>query len=323
MPGNASSGAIVRQTDAPHGPTTLMLVDLPPIGEQLATAPVIMAAASGGEGWRGAALFVMSATGEATPVGRTAPRAVMGQVDEVLSGGNPLLIDEANALHVTLLAEDMELGGADEAALAQGRNLCLVGPELIQFARAVQTGPASFRLEGLRRGLGGTEWAMGEHGADESFLLIDAEQLEQIAAGQGGAGEVGSVLTVAAIGVGDAEPAEAALEVTGEAMRPPAPVHLRAEPDGAGGQIISWIRRSRNGWRWVSGADVPLGEESERYELRVFNGETLLRRVETTIAQWTYDSAAMAADGSGERTVEVRQIGSLASSRPARMTVTA
>lgn len=321
MPGGASSGAIVRQADAPHGPTTLMLVDLPPVGDQPATAPVIMAAASGGEGWRGAALFAMSATGEAIPIGRTAPRAVMGRVDEVLPAAGTLLIDEANALHVTLLAEDMELSGADEAALTQGRNLCLVGRELVQFARVVQTGPASFRLEGLRRGLGGTEWAVGEHLADEPFLLIEAEHLEDVAAGQGGTGEVGSVLTIAAIGVGDGEPVEAVVEVTGEAIRPPAPVHLRTEPDGADGQIISWTRRSRNGWRWVSGADVPLGEESERYELRVLDGETLLRRVETTIAQWTYDAAAISADGSGERIIEIRQIGSFASSRPVRVTM--
>ncbi|MFC4596449.1 MULTISPECIES: phage tail protein [Sphingobium] len=155
LPTGASSGAIVRQADAPHGATSLMLVDLPPLREAAAVAPLIVAAASGGEGWRSAALFAMSDTGEATPAGLTAPRAVMGQADEALGDGSCTLVDTTNTLHVTLLAADMELGDADEAALAQGRNLCLLGRELLQFSRAVQTGPASFRLEGCGAGCAG------------------------------------------------------------------------------------------------------------------------------------------------------------------------
>ncbi|HEX7743162.1 MAG TPA: phage tail protein, partial [Sphingobium sp.] len=260
LPGGASSGAILRQEDAPHGPTTLMLVDLPPVRDTPATAPVIMAAASGGAGWRGAALFAMSETGEATPVGRTAPKAAMGQVDGILPAASPLLIDEVNSVHVTLLAEDMELGDADAAAIGQGRNLCMVGRELIQFSRAVQTSAASFRLEGLRRGLGGTEWAMADHVADEPFLLVEEDRLAEPFAGR--AGEIGGELRLAAIGVGDSDPAEATVLVSGEAVTPLTPVHARASPDGAGGWTLSWTRRSRNGWRWASGADVPLGEES-------------------------------------------------------------
>jgi hypothetical protein len=318
LPSGASSGAIVRQADAPHGPTSLMLVDLPPLREAAAVAPLIVAAASGGEGWRSAALFAMSDTGDASPVGLTAPRAVMGQADEALGAGSCTLIDAVNMLHVTLLAADMELGDADEAALAQGRNLCLVGRELLQFSRAVQTGPASFRLEGLRRGLCGTEWAVAEHEAGERFLLIEEERLVEPFAGQV-SGEIGGTLRLAAVGIGDAEPVEATLTVSGEAVTPIAPVHMRAAPDGAGGWNLNWVRRSRSGWRWVSGADVPLGEESERYELRVLNGGSLLRRVETASPAWTYDAAAIAEDGGDLVTIEVRQIGSFALGRPGRI----
>ena len=89
--------------------------------------------------------------------------------------------------------------------------------------------------------------------------------------------------------------------------------------DGAGGWNLNWVRRSRSGWRWVSGADVPLGEESERYELRVLNGGSLLRRVETASPAWTYDAAAIAEDGGDLVTIEVRQIGSFALGRPGRI----
>lgn len=318
LPAGASSGSIVRQVDAPPGPTSLMLVDLPPLRETPATAPLIVAAASGGEGWRSAALFAMSDTGEADPVGRTAPRAVMGQADEALEQGSCTLIDAVHSLRVTLLSADMELADADEAALAQGRNLCMVGQELLQFSRAVQTGPASFRLEDLRRGLFGTEWAMAGHAAGEPFLLVEEERLAEPFVGAAH-GEIGTMLRLAAVGIGDTEPVEAGLTVSGEAVTPVAPVHLRALRGEAGGWHISWARRSRSGWRWISGADVPLGEESERYELRVLADGALMRRVETGSAQWTYDAAAFAADGGGALTIEVRQIGSFALGRPGRV----
>ena len=318
VPGGASSGSIVRQTDAPHGPTTLMLIDLPPIKETPAAAPVVAAAAGGGAGWRGAALFAMSEAGEAIPAGRTAPRAVMGTVEGTLAGGSSTLIDEVNVLHVTLLAYDMELGEADESALSLGRNLCLVGQELIQFSHAVQTGPAAYRLKGLRRGLCGTEWAMSAHGADEPFLLIEEDRLAEPYAAQDG-GETGRLLRLAAVGVGDVEPVEATLNLSGEAVTPFAPVHLKAVPDGSGGWAISWTRRSRSSRRWVSGADVPLGEETERYEVRLLHDETLVRRAETAAPVWTYEAAMIAEDGGGPAILEVRQIGSFALGRPGRL----
>ncbi len=318
LPPGASSGTVVRQEDAPHGPTTLMLADLPLIRDGLATSPVIVAAASGGAGWRGAALFAMNPTGEATPVGRTAPAAVMGRVDELLPPGSASMIDERHSLHVTLLAAEWELGDADEAALSLGRNLVLAGRELIQFSRAVQTGPLSFRLDGLRRGLCGTEWAMEAHEADEPFLLVEEDRLVEPFVTLSGI-ETGAALRLAAIGVGDAEPSEAVLTVRGEALVPPSPVHAGAATDGGGGWTVTWTRRSRGGWRWLSGSDVPLAEESERYEVKVLDGDTLIRRVETVFPAWTYDAATIAADGGGDVTVEIRQIGSFAMGRPARL----
>ncbi|WP_242122877.1 phage tail protein [Sphingobium sp. Sx8-8] len=321
IPAGASSGAIVREADIPHGATTLMLADLPSMGDMAASAPVIVAAASGVEGWRGAALFSIGTTGEATPAGRTALRAVMGHADAALPSGSVALVDHIHALPVTLLAPDMTLGGADGAALAEGRNLCLVGRELIQFARAVRTDEASFRLEGLRRGLFGTEWAIASHVAGEDFLLLEDDRLAEPLSGQRGGADVGSKVRIAAIGVGDGEAVEAALKVSGEAIMAPAPVHVTVAADGAGGWTMEWTRRSRTGWRWLNGADVPLGEDREAYELRVLEGSEVLRRVVTGQPGWTYDAAMLAADGGGTGglAVEIRQVGSHALGRPARI----
>ncbi|SEI85924.1 Putative phage tail protein [Sphingobium sp. AP50] len=322
LPTGASSGAIVRQVDAPHGATVLMLADLPPLRDGVASAPLLVAAASGGVGWRSAALFVMSESGEASAIGRSAGRAVMGAADAALPVGSRVLVDREQALLVTLLAEDMDLGGADEAALAQGRNLCLLGEELLQFEVAERIGPASWRLSGLRRGLRGSEWAMAAHGAGDRFLLIEEDRLVEPLTALGGSGEVGASLRLAAIGLGDVEPVEAALAIRGEALMPPAPVHLTVRGEG-GGRVIGWVRRSRAGWRWSNGGDVPLGEESERYRVRVLDGERVVRSVETGVPGWTYDAAMIAADGAAgaDWAVEVAQIGTLAMGRAARIAI--
>jgi hypothetical protein len=311
----ADPGASVGQVDAPHGTTVLRLVDLPPLGEGAASAPAVFAAASGGAGWRRAALLAMSADGEATPIGRTALRAVMGVLDGTLGSGSVTLLDEANAMTVTLIADDMELLPASEAMLAQGRNLCLVGAELMQFALAERVGAATFRLSGLRRGLRGTEWAMGQE-AGAPFLLVERDRLSEVAGA-----EMGATVRVGAIGIGDAEPVEAAMLVRGEAATPPAPAHLRTRADG-GGWAFEWVRRSRAGWQWSSGGDVPLAEEVERYRVTVLDGDVPLRTVEVSAPTWTYDAAMIAADGAtGSRHVDVRQIGSLGVGRAARVTI--
>ena len=322
--GGASSGAIVRQVDAPHGVTSLMLADLPRLTEGVADAPLVIAAASGGPGWRSAALFAMSGTGEAIPIGRSAPRAVMGVADHALPPGSVTMVDGRNALDVTLLAADMALLSADEPGLAQGRNLCLVGRELIQFGAAVQNGEARYRLSDLRRGLRGTEWAMDAHVAGEPFLLIEEERLADPLAMLGVAGEIGGTVQLSAIGLGDVEPVVAGVAITGEALMPPAPVHVRAQADGGGWQI-GWTRRSRAGWRWSSGGDVPLGEESERYAVRVLKGDVVVRSAETIAPGWTYDAAMIAVDSGaghdGALSVEVRQVGTFATGRAATVAI--
>ncbi|MET0360723.1 MAG: phage tail protein [Sphingobium sp.] len=323
LPAAAMPGAIVQESDAPHGATSLMLADLPRLTDGVATRPAIVAAASGGTGWRRAALYAIGADEEATPIGRTARRAVMGTLLAPAGAGSITLLDARGSLMVGLLAPDMDLMPASEAMLAQGRNLCLIGSELLQFAQADRLDGTTFRLSGLRRGLRGTDWATA-HEAGEPFLLIDQDRLADPLEAIGAGGEVGSVLRIAAIGIGDLEPVEATLPIVGEALIPPAPVHLTARPTG-GGLDVSWVRRSRAGWAWTSGGDVPLAEEAERYAIAVLDGGVPVRGAETTEAAWTYEAAMIADDiaagHGGALTLAVRQIGSAALGRAAQVAI--
>jgi hypothetical protein len=85
---------------------------------------------------------------------------------------------------------------------------------------------------------------------------------------------------------------------------------------------LSWVRRSRSGWTWLSGVDTPLAEEREVYRLtlRSSAGE---RVVELEEARYTYARDDQLADGlPGILEVAAVQRGTLAGSRPAFISLT-
>jgi hypothetical protein len=131
---------------------------------------------------------------------------------------------------------------------------------------------------------------------------------------------VGGQARVLATGIGDGlGGVEAEIAVTGEALRPPPPVHLRAAWTAAGDLEIGWVRRSRGGWTWMSGADTPLGEEREAYRVTVA-GAFGATAAEVGGPAFIYSAAQQAADGAAAPfTIQVVQLGSHAPSRPARL----
>jgi len=320
----ASSGSPVAQLDALHGPTRLVLAELPPAGDAVPTTPLVVVAASGSEqGWRMAELFVEDGgSGALTSIGGTAPAATMGEVLEPPeSGVNSCLVDTLSRIEVELLRGDMALETVDDAVLLGGANCALIGPEVIQFRRAEQIGAARWRLGGLLRGRQGTEWAMALHEAGEAFLLLDQECLLDVPSEHL---HMGSALLVDAIGIGDTAPVRASVQVTGQALLPLAPVHVRADRESGEWQL-RWIRRSRSGWRWNDAVDAPLAEEREVYQIRMLHAGALVRSAEVSAERWTYDAAMIAADRargfSGAMVAEIRQVGTYGAGRAGQATL--
>ncbi|HEX8481065.1 MAG TPA: phage tail protein [Allosphingosinicella sp.] len=318
-PGEASPGRPVGQGDFLHGPTSLLLLDLPLASEALPGRPRLLVAAAGAEaGWRRAELIAsFDGGGSWASAGPTAPAAVIGTSLGFPAAAGSALMDERSAFEVELLNEAMWLESRGDAALADGANLAVVGDELIQFGVAEPLGNRRFRLSRLLRGRRGTEWASGLHQAGEPFALIEAESLAEVEAPLGSLGGEARLL---AAGLGDPEGVAAIRPVTGEAMRPPAPAHLRSEVLANGDVALSWVRRSRSGWVWLSGSDTPLGEESESYRLTL-SGEGFERSVTLAAPAYLYTAAEQAADGPGPVTAEVAQVGTSAASRPASIPI--
>ncbi len=88
---------------------------------------------------------------------------------------------------------------------------------------------------------------------------------------------------------------------------PWSPVQIAGARNGGGDLTITWVRRTRFGGVWADGVDVPLNEESERYEVDVMNGANVVRTFPTTTPIASYSAAQQVADfGSAQSSVSVR-----------------
>lgn len=304
----ASAGRVLAAADRVAGTTLLAAAELPPLGDEALAAPVLSVIAAGtGAGWRRAALLYSLDDGARwIEAGATAPPAVMGRVAEAPGAASAFLEDRRSAMEVVLAHAGMELRDADDEALDAGANLALVGDELVQFGRAVRIGPARWRLTRLWRGRRGTEAAIGTQAAGDRFALVTAGGVATIALP---ASAIGGTVRLMASGIGDAAPATVAIPVTGASVLPPPPVHVRRD-----GEMLRWTRRSRTGWRWIDGAETPLGEEAESYAVTIAGG-----REERTTAPWLALPAVER--GGGPISVTVRQIGTFGLSAPAQAVI--
>jgi hypothetical protein len=319
----AAAGRPVQQPDAAAGPTTLVLLDLPSLADAPPARAQLLIAAAGGPGWRPAPLSASWDAGASwQPAGVSAGAAVMGIVERAPAAAGAALFDAGGSFEVALLGDDMWLESRSDAALAGGANLAAVGDELLQFGSAEPLGDRRFRLSRLLRGRRGTEWAAGLHAAGEPFVLVEAAAL---AVAEPPLAAVGGEARIQPHGVGDSDEAPPAVRsFAGEGLRPPSPVHLRGERGPDGTLRLSWIRRSRSGWLWMSGSDTPLGEEREAYRVTVTGAAGGGRVVETGEPAFAYAADAQAADGAAfPITVRVAQLGTAAASHEAVLTVSA
>lgn len=305
----ASGGRVLGQADAPAGTTRLVAFETPALDDAVLAAPRLSVAAAGtGAGWRRAALLLsVDAGGSWDEAGDTAGAAVIGTVVMPPPAGSAALIDLRGTVEVELLHAGMVLEPADDQRLDRGANLALVGDELLQFGTAELIAGTRWRLGRLLRGRRGTEWAAGAQGAGDRFVLIEAGRVRDVAlpTGTGHA-------RVLASGVGDPVPAEAAVTLDGASVRPPGVARLRWDAAGEGEASVRWVRRSRAGWRWSDGADVPLGEETERYLVTITRPDGSVTAAEVTVPSATVPRPC---------TVTVRQIGTNGTSRSVTVVV--
>lgn len=103
-------------------------------------------------------------------------------------------------------------------------------------------------------------------------------------------------------------------------------MRMEAEERAGGNLAVQWIRRDRAGFVWTDGADVPMSEAVEAWQIQVMRGELILRTVTSDVQGWTYDAALRQADGTmpGARfEIMIRQMGIFGPGQPGRVIVSA
>jgi len=226
---------------------------------------------------------------------------VPGTIGETLTalGTGPLYRwDNASTLDVKLFSGALQ-SLPDDLVLAGGNPLLVQAPsgdwEVLQYARAVLIGERTYRLSRLLRGQRGSEAAMGA--APGARVVVPTGGIAQSGLPSAQVGlplnwQVGPSNGV----VGSEDFTAYQVTMTGRGARPLSPVHCRAARVGGGAIRLSWIRRTRIGGDGWEQPDVPLGEESEAFEVEIWSGGTLRRTLTTQAQEILYTAADQAAD---------------------------
>lgn len=293
-------------------PVLPMFMDLPLItGAETPHAPYLAVSA---DPWPGNVAVYAAVQDEDYGLRQVIPdQAVIGFTETPLRYASTGVWDEGAPLRVNLIDGLLESRTRD--ALLNGANLAAIGDgspgnwEVFQFASAALIETGIYDLSGRLRGQLGTDALVPEiWPAGSVFVLLDdrVSQVNLLRTER----QVSRHYRIGPASRGYDDPAYVHQVETfaGNGLRPYAPVHLSVRR-ASGGDSASWIRRTRiDGDDW-NGLDVPLGEESETYLVRVRAAGTVLREEVTTLPAWTYTAAMKAADGlSGAYTLEVAQV---------------
>ena len=225
--------------------------------------------------------------------------AVIGTTLDPLPMGPRAVIDRAARFRVELFGG--ELASVTRLQMLAGKNLAAVRNEageweVFQFETAALVAPSTYELSGLLRGQAGTELAMRAPLAAGATFVILSGAIAQVSVTLN---EIRLPLNwrygPSSRDIGDASYGTAPHTFAACGLRPLAPVHVRGSRAGDD-LAITWVRRTRIGGDNWDAAEVPLGEDSERYEVDILDGATVKRTLTATSPTVTYTAADQIAD---------------------------
>lgn len=232
-----------------------------------------------GQSWVGFALYrnrnsVYGIVGESN-----LPGTIGTIVSAVGLSADPNVIDNVGVFTVDLYGTTASLASVTEMDLKMdtSKNSALVGDMVTRFTTATQVAgfPNRWTLSGLLNGRRGTESHLLDTFTGARFVLIDAAvKFVPI-----DITDLNNEMQYRAVTSGQslADAATVDFVWTGGAVRPLAPVAVRADRDVANNLLVIWTRRTRLQQGLRDLAEVPIGEEREEYRVEVYSGTTLLR----------------------------------------------
>ncbi|MBU2960144.1 glycoside hydrolase/phage tail family protein [Citreicella sp. C3M06] len=286
-----------------------LFMDLPLItGEEVPHAPYL---ALSSEPWPGSIALYEAATDEDYALNSVlGGRAIIGATEMALPRAPSGQIDHQAPLRVRLFSGALQ--SISMARLLAGGNVMAIGDgspgnwEIFQYRDAELVGTDTWELSTRLRGQLGTDGIMPDSWPEGSYVVAlngVPEQIDLPAALL----RIARHYRIGPARRGYDDPTYVHREIAfdGNGLRPYSPCHLRAAQT-EGMVSLSWIRRTRiDGDSWDL-ADVPLGEDSESYIVRLIQGDTVLHRAAVSSAAWSFDPASIGLSGGYE--VQVAQV---------------
>jgi hypothetical protein len=246
----------------------------------------------------GGALYVGNDTTSLDLRGTVQKQCVMGWCETALpapSVGNT--VDETSL--VTVNVANFTLSSTTRDVMlnnASGVNVAAIGAagrwEIVKFYKASSLGGGRYILSGLMRGQRGTEWAMGTHQVNDTFVFLSLAGLLHPSMGVGDIG-LNKVYEAVTEGLPPTSATVQTYATTGEGLKPFSPVNARWSVDASNNVTITWDRRTRLSENWLLGL-VPLGETSEAYSIGFYTSSgfvTLAGTLTSTTNAVTISSA--------------------------------
>jgi hypothetical protein len=225
--------------------------------------------AAGEPGWTGVNVYQKRSGNAYRLKSNISDPATYGTALTVLPSGTSTGILQPSTVSVDVRLETGTVETTSIDDVLAGANVALLGDEVIQFTTAVYLGGADYRLSGLIRGRRGTDYAWGDHAINERFILLTAGTVIRVNTLRD---LIGKTISLKAITESEqlADVAPVNLEITGQELKPYAPVHITGSRDGSDNLTIEWVRRVRKNGELQDYSDVELDQPHERYEVEVW-----------------------------------------------------
>lgn len=311
-------GAFPGQSPSIQVPTVMVVLDTALLADAQDHAGAYVAAYGVAPFWRGAVIYDSADGGTGWTRLATVPRpgSEMGFTTDALAdwtGGN--VFDEVSSVNVAIT--NGTLASTTRAGVLAGNNPIAIngtdGWEVLQYRTATLEVDGTYTLTGLLRGRRGTGFATGGHAIGDRAVPLSSSNLRDLAIGNT---QVGVSTPFKAVSVGDTLSITESRDITimSERQKPWSPVDFRALRDVSTGDItMTWKRRTRLACRFTGavGINVPLGEASEAYVVRILDPgspNTIVRTITVTgPATAAYTAAQQTSDFGGlQSTVYVR-----------------
>lgn len=303
--GSGSDGGTIV---TPLSSLTTHLLNLPPMQDDQVKTPgyyVATCATNSAKKFRGATLYRSTDGVNFEELDSFDEEAVIGVTTSVLGVGPVGIRDIGNTVDVTLKEGDLTSATLDQ--ISNGKNIAVVGSEIIAFETATLIGVRQYRLSNLYRGLRDTvdSGEIGGHVINEKFVLLDPNSIHFISIPVSAINTPIYLKMVPAFGLVANYPS-VNFTPNGETIRcfRPSPIVRDTTTGTPPDIVIKWFRQSRYVSSVLGGVSNPLDEPTELYDLKIYEWTgsvpgALLRTVSAIagVTSYNYTAAMQTTDG--------------------------